>query len=384
MLKKNYIPLFLLGMCALINLYSTQPILGQLGAWAHIAPERAAWTVSATTLGVAICAPFSGAISDVYGRKRVMLCALGIMVLTTIACCFSPNFLMLLVLRLSQGLATPFVFTVAVAYISEEEEDSAQANGLYVAGTAFGGFAGRLLAGLVTDWTGVWRLSFAANAVILLLTIVTVIFLLPAEDNFKPASSVMESMSGIRAQMKDPSLLASCFIASCLLFQQVSSFTFGSLRLMDPPYDLSTSLVSFIFVIFLLPTVLTPFSGELISKNGRVFTFGVVASITILGLMLTLLPFLWAMVLGLAFSCVAVFMGQSCGTGFVSTHSKTNKSTAVGLYTSFYYLGGTLGAIVPEPAYQTWGWISIVVIIIVLAVCSFGVARRFWTDKSSI
>ncbi|WP_370658471.1 MFS transporter [Corynebacterium sp. ACRQM] len=93
MLKKSYIPLFLLGMCALINLYSTQPILGQLGAWAHIAPERAAWTVSATTLGVAICAPFSGAISDVYGRKKVMLCALGIMVISTIACCFLPIFL---------------------------------------------------------------------------------------------------------------------------------------------------------------------------------------------------------------------------------------------------------------------------------------------------
>ena len=39
----------LLGMTALLNLYSTQPILGEIAAWAHIPTTNAAWTISTTT-----------------------------------------------------------------------------------------------------------------------------------------------------------------------------------------------------------------------------------------------------------------------------------------------------------------------------------------------
>ncbi|MDK7146565.1 hypothetical protein [Corynebacterium pseudokroppenstedtii] len=41
----------LLGMTALLNLYSTQPILGDIAAWAHIPTTDAAWTISTTTAG---------------------------------------------------------------------------------------------------------------------------------------------------------------------------------------------------------------------------------------------------------------------------------------------------------------------------------------------
>jgi len=375
---KTGFPLFLLGMCSLINLYSTQPVLSQLAEWSGRSPGQAAWTISATTFGVALCAPFAGALSDVYGRKKIMLQALAVIAVATAICCLAPTFWVLLILRFLQGLATPFIFTVAVAYISEECADKARMNSLYVAGTAFGGFAGRLLSGIITDLTGNWRLSFLANAAILLLTLVAVLVLLPTESHFTPAHSVSRSIAGLGSHVKDPAILASCFIAATLLFQQVSSFTFGSLHLMAEPFGLSATAIGFIFVVFLLPTVLTPLSGRLISTRGRYFTFGVVAALTLAGMAVSLIPSVGAVVVGLACSCIAVFMGQSCGTGFVGSHARTNTSAAVGLYTFSYYLGGTLGAIVPQPAYAAWGWPSTVAIIAALAVVSAFLARAYW------
>lgn len=82
----------LLGMSALLNLYSTQPVLVDIADWAHITSTDAAWTISTSTLGVAVTAPFAGFISDRLGRKRIILIAFALMSAMTFACLLAPNF----------------------------------------------------------------------------------------------------------------------------------------------------------------------------------------------------------------------------------------------------------------------------------------------------
>ena len=132
----------LLGMTALLNLYSTQPILGDIAAWAHIPTTDAAWTISTTTAGVAITAPFAGMLSDRVGRRRVIVVAVATMAVLTAAALTSWSYPALLAFRCAQGMCCPFVFAVVVAYIGEEYEPSTAStlNALYVAGTALGGF----------------------------------------------------------------------------------------------------------------------------------------------------------------------------------------------------------------------------------------------------
>ncbi len=159
---------FLLGLSALLTIYATQPLLPALAADLGVSATAAAWTVSATALGVAVAAPFAGAVSDRLGRRRVMLTAIAVLAGATAACALAPGFAVLLAARAAQGLAVPFVFAVAVAYVAEEvpASRSAAVNGLYVSGTAFGGFLGRFLSGAVADAFG-WRGSFAALALVL-------------------------------------------------------------------------------------------------------------------------------------------------------------------------------------------------------------------------
>ncbi len=112
--------LFALGSCALLNVYATQPILPDIARRFGVSLGASAWTISTSTLGVAVAAPLAGAVSDRFGRKRVMVAALIALIIITASCTLAWNFTALLSMRFAQGLLVPFIFTSALAYIAEE------------------------------------------------------------------------------------------------------------------------------------------------------------------------------------------------------------------------------------------------------------------------
>lgn len=374
------VALFLLGTAALLNLYSTQPILTELAEWGGVSDGSAAWTISAATLGVAILAPVAGSVSDRLGRKRVMIAAIAAMAAATLLCAVAPGFEWLLLFRVVQGLATPFVFTVAIAYVAEESEAgrASALNGVYVAGTAFGGFAGRLLAGSVLDAFGSWRLTFVFAAVLLAAVLAATWLWLPGESRFSPADSVFAGIRGVGAHLRDWRILATCFVGAALLFQQVVSFTFGSLYLMEDPFGLSAVQVGLVFIVFLAPAVLTPLVGAAVQRIGTLASYWLAAALAALGIGLTLVPSTAAVIVGLACSCIAVFAGQSCATGFTGRHARRSKSAAVGVYLTSYYLGGTIGGVVGAPVYGSFGWPGSAALILLVIAASSLAATAAW------
>src|SRR3712207_1032887 len=82
---------FLLGLSALVTIYATQPLLPALAVDLGVSATAAAWTVSATAMGVAVAAPLAGAVSDRLGRTRVMLTAIAVLAGATAACALAPE-----------------------------------------------------------------------------------------------------------------------------------------------------------------------------------------------------------------------------------------------------------------------------------------------------
>ncbi|ARW11617.1 MFS transporter [Acetobacter ascendens] len=375
------IALFALGSCALLNIYATQPILPDIAHQFNVSLGASAWTISASTLGVAVAAPLAGAISDRFGRKYIIVMALIGLIITTASCALAWNFIALLSLRFAQGILVPFVFTAALAYIAEEWSGRAATtmNGVYVAGTAFGGFCGRFLAGVAAAFTG-WLSTFLVFAVLLSVVLVLTLFCLPTERQFRPSASLTDSLKNVAKGAQDWRLLATCFIGASLLFQQVTSFTYLSLRLGAPPFSLTSIEVGVLFVVFLLPVMVTPFFGQLISRIGRTQAFLLSQIIGIAGIVLTLAFHLSSIVVGLALSCMAVFAGQSCATGYTARHTKTGRSAATGLYLTCYYLGGSIGAVAPAPLYAQYGWFGCAALICFVALASAALARAAWRE----
>ncbi|MDN7355740.1 MFS transporter [Acetobacter senegalensis] len=375
--------LFALGSCALLNVYATQPILPDIAHRFGVSVGTSTWTISASTLGVAVAAPLAGAMSDRFGRKRVMVAALIGLILTTASCALAWNFPALLSLRFAQGLLVPFIFTAALAYIAEEwsGRTATTMNGVYVAGTAFGGFCGRFLAGAAASFTGSLS-TFLVFAVLLTPVLVLTVYCLPVERRFKASASLGDSLRSVAKGVCDWRLLATCFVGASLLFQQVTSFTYLSLRLAAPPFSLTSIEVGALFVVFLLPVTVTPFFGRLIGTIGRTQAFLLSQFAGIAGIALTLSIYLPSIVVGLALSCMAVFAGQACATGYTARHAKGGRSAATGLYLTCYYLGGSIGAVAPAPLYVRHGWLGCAILIGLVALASTAVARAAWRDRT--
>src|SRR5574341_57842 len=107
--------LYLGTVAVYADMYVTQPFLPLLTAEYRVPPARAALTVSAVVLAIALASSVYGPLGDALGRKRVMAGAAALLVLPTLACAFAPTFGVLVAMRAVQGVLIPGVSGVSVA-----------------------------------------------------------------------------------------------------------------------------------------------------------------------------------------------------------------------------------------------------------------------------
>src|SRR6185312_11489090 len=158
------------GFSAFVNLYSPQALLPELAGEFGVGAAGISALMTATTSAIALTAPFTGALADVLGRKRLITAAGFAVVVPTLMMIFAANVPQLVVLRFVQGLLLPPIFTVAVAYVGDEwpAAEVPRVAGLFISGSSIGGFCGRFVTGVVADLFG-WRASFIAVALFTLL-----------------------------------------------------------------------------------------------------------------------------------------------------------------------------------------------------------------------
>ena len=106
--------------------------------------------------------------------------------------------------RFVQGLLLPPIFTVTVAYIGDEwpPSDVARVAGIYISGSSVGGFCGRFIPGVLTDWIG-WREAIQVVALITLGAAIIVALALPRERNFVRSGGVLSSLVQMLCRRSD-------------------------------------------------------------------------------------------------------------------------------------------------------------------------------------
>ncbi len=132
----------LTGYCAFINLYAPQSILPLLSHEFSASAAEVSTIITVSTLAVAVTAPFTGAVADVLGRKRVIVAAMFVLVVPTLMVAMADSLSALIFWRAVQGLVLPPIFAVTVAYIGDEwpRQEATTAAGIYSSGSSLGGF----------------------------------------------------------------------------------------------------------------------------------------------------------------------------------------------------------------------------------------------------
>src|SRR4051812_15327128 len=329
------------GFCAFFNLYGPQSLLPSLAREFDATPAQISLTVTATTLAIAISAPFAGAIADVLGRKRVIAAAMVLATFPLVMIALAPNLHALVFWRFMLGLALPPIFTVVVSYIGEEwpPAQAMGAMGVYMAATSVGGFAGRLVSGLLADFVG-WRAGFLMTAAMTFACGIAVAVILPRERNFTRSEGLLVSARQMLSHLRNPQLLATYAVGFGTLFTFVALFTYVNFLLAAAPYNLSPTLLGAIFVTYLAGAAAVLGLGRAIARFGRrPLVIGAIA-LSACGALLTLVPSLPAIIAGLAIAACGGFIVQATSTGYVALTAESGRTSAVGLYATSYYIGG--------------------------------------------
>jgi MFS transporter, YNFM family, putative membrane transport protein len=353
------------GFAAFVNLYSPQALLPRLANEFHVGPGEISALMTAGTAAIALSAPFSGALADVTGRKRLITAAMFAVVAPTLIMTFAGSVAQLTFWRFVQGMLLPPIFAVAVAYIGDEwpPSDVARVAGIYISGSSIGGFSGRFFPGLLTDVIG-WRAAIQVMALITLIAAIIVAATLPPERNFVRSGGLIASLTQMVQHFHNRRLVATYAIGFGVLFNFIATFTYVNFHLAAPPYLFSPTLLGALFLTYLVSTPLVPWVGRAIALFGRrPFVLGMIA-LWIVGALLLLAPPVVVIIVGLTLCAVCGMVCQAVSTGYVTLTAKEGRSSAVGLYASIYYIGGSAGAFLTGLAWASAGWPGCVAVIV--------------------
>ena len=150
-----------------------------------------------------------------------------------------------------------------------------------------------------------------------------------------------------------------------------------------PPFGLGTGVLAFIFTVYLLGMVTAPLASGMAVRFGRRAAVAVMLVFAIAGECATLIPFLPAVIAGLAAAAGGLFVVQTLSLGFIAATVPHAKSTAVGLYVTTYYIGGALGGIVPGLLWTRFAWPGVVALLVALGIAMLALTQRFWREDAA-
>lgn len=81
------------------------PVIKDLPVLLNTAPSNATWVMTATLLAGAVSTPIMGRLGDLYGKRRMLLTSLAVMVVGSLVCGFTSDLLTMIVGRALQGFA---------------------------------------------------------------------------------------------------------------------------------------------------------------------------------------------------------------------------------------------------------------------------------------
>jgi predicted MFS family arabinose efflux permease len=368
----------LAGFAAFLDLYSTQPLLPMLARTFGASNFAVSLTVTAPTIAVALAAPCVGRLADRVGLRAVIVGSAFALAAATLLAGTASDLRQLIGWRFVQGAVTPGLFASAVAYIHEEWPASraGRATAAYVSGTVIGGVIGRLLSGVVANDSG-WSSSFVALGIIGAAAAAALWLWLPPEHR---RSDMPRGSSGSwRSHLRHRQLLATYAVGFCMLCTQVAMFTYVPFLLAAPPFSLSTSALGLLFLTYVAGAVMTPLAGRGVDAYGHrpvlVTALGLCAG----GAVLTLIPSLVVVAVGLSIFATGVFCAQAASSSHVAHHAERDRALAIGLYAACYYAGGSVGGAVPAGLWAAGGWPACVGFILGVEAAMLAIAWRYWT-----
>jgi MFS family permease len=192
------------------------PVLPRFAEDLGATPEFIGVIVAASTItGVFFKLP-AGALSDVIGKKRMMLLGGLFFAVPPFFYPFIDDGVLLLILRFVHGFATAIFSPVAAAYVANLAEDRRGARlGWFSSGNDLGSTAGPLLGGVVLYYTASYAMTYLLVGMLGLLTLALVLLVPePASHNVGKRLSLSDRVAEFWLGLREVAAIPAIFIAA--------------------------------------------------------------------------------------------------------------------------------------------------------------------------
>lgn len=352
----------LIAFLTVVDLFGTQAILPALVDAYGVSPAEMGVAVNASTFGMAAAGLAVALFSQRINRRRGIVFSLALLAVPTSLLALAPDLASFTALRVAQGLCMATAFTLTLTYLAENcsAEDTASAFAAYITGNVASNLIGRLLAAGAVDLFGLAGNFYLFAALNLSGAILVFASLTQAQPVPSIRAGGPSPLTAWLAHLGNPLLRCSFGIGFCILFAFIGTFTYVNFVLVGAPIGLGQMSLGLVYFAFLPSIVTTPLAGTTALRYGPRITLWGALAVAASGLPLLLLPWLPAVIAGLALTGAGTFFAQATATGFVGRAASNDRAAASGLYLASYFLGGLVGSAVLGQVFDRLGWAACV------------------------
>jgi predicted MFS family arabinose efflux permease len=346
------------------NLYYAQPLIGPISEAFHLDISASGLIVTMIQIGYVIGLIFLAPLGDLIENKTLILTALCAVIASLAISSFAPTASVFILASLLLGItatATQMVLPVA-AHLAPEHKRG-QIVGTVMSGLLFGILLARPVSTLVAGVVG-WRGVYAASAIAMLAVLAMLSFTLPRRqpDHTLNYAKLLGSMWALLR--KTPELQRRTAYQGMMYGAFSLFWTAAPLILLQPPFSLSHTVLSFFLLSGAAGAFIAPVAGRLADKgHGDALT---IAAIVMVATGFVLVWFsghsltLWVLA-GIILDA-GVQMNMLVGQRTIYALGADIRSRVNALYIALFFLGGAVGSALSGWAVSHGGYASVAMI----------------------
>lgn len=372
--RRALLALFCAGVAVFAQVYSPQALLPQLSRDFGMSESSASLAVGATTIGLALGMLPWGRLSDRIGRVTTLRWAIMLAACFGLITPFMPNFETFIAMRFLEGIMLAGLPAVGVTALAETVKPAALggAVGAFIAGNTMGGLSGRIVAASVSD-AFEWHWGMFAVGVIAAVAARCFMFLMP--PTAVPAGKGLPIWRSMVANFRNPGVMVMVIEAFLLVGGFVAAYNYLTFRVQQEPFGLTLTQASWLFLAYLAGAFASRQAWALTARFSPVGVLILGVFAMLLGLGLTLLPWLIAIVAGLVIFTIGFFGAHTVALTLVSQRATAAaRSLSPSIYNLAFYTGSSLLGWAGGVAFAAGGWGGTVIMIAALVIVAGGIA----------
>ncbi|WP_435069915.1 MFS transporter [Haloplanus sp. C73] len=299
----------------------------------------------------------SGILGDRFGERRVILAAVGITAVASLALASAPTFAVFAILTVALGAGAGLHYSVATALLTKEFDDIGRAIGLHVSGGPLAGLLAPIVATAVAARYD-WRAAIAVGAAVAIPIFALFAWRIEPTPPERPDESMRDRMAirPLLDLLTRPRIAFTAAVAvlGAFAWQATASFLPTFLfAFRDLPETTAGLLFSAYFVVNGLAQPVTGWASDRVGRDGAAagtMALGVVGyALLVAGPRSALLP---------AVVCIGTAMtwGAPVQSRFFDVFEADERGAAFGLVRTAYMVLGATGSVVVGVVSDVAGW----------------------------